>query len=251
MDLLYKFFEEENNKEYLLKIDEIIELIKNNKNNTFYKFIENKKIKINNKIVLNTQFICHRINTVNELKNIDVQFGVEIDLRDDHKSGKIILAHDPFSDGEYFEDYLKIYNHNTLIFNIKSERIEIECLKLIEKYNIKNYFFLDSSFPIIYLLNKDYKNNNIACRFSEYEYIDNFMNCKDMFSTIWIDCFTKFPLNKENYELIKNENKKICIVSPELQKQPEKICEYKNYIIFNNIIPDMICCKVYNIINWI
>ena len=69
-----------------------------------------------------------------------------------------------------------------------------------------------------------------------------------MYSTIWVDCFIKFPLNKENYELIKNENKQICIVSPELQKQPEKIIEYRNYIIFNNIIPVMICCKSYNII---
>ena len=249
--MIYKIFEEENNRIYDLTIIEIINLIRINKNNTFYKFIENKKIKINNNIVLKTQFICHRINTVNELKNIDKEFGVEIDLRDDHKSGKIILSHDPFVDGEHFEDYLKEYNHNTLILNIKSERIEIESLKLLEKYNIKNYFFLDSSFPMIYLLNKDYKNNNIACRFSEYENINNFIDNKNMFTTIWIDCFTKFPLNKENYELIKNENKKICIVSPELQKQPEKIFEYKNYIIENNIIPDMICCKVYNIINWI
>ena len=249
--MLYKIYEEENNKEYLLKISEIINLIKNNKNNTFYKFIKNEKIKINNKIILNTQFICHRINTVYELKNIDKIFGTEIDLRDDHKSGKLILAHDPFINGEYFEDYLQEYKHNILILNIKSERIEIECLRLLEKYNIHNYFFLDSSFPMIYLLNKDYKNNNNACRFSEYENIQNFIDNESMYSTIWVDCFTKFPLNKENYELIKNENKQICIVSPELQKQPEKIIEYRNNIIENNIIPDMICCKSYNIIQWI
>ena len=180
MHVLYKIYQEENNKEYLLKIDEIIDLIKNNKNNIFYKFIENKKIKINNKIILNTQFIYHRINTVDELKNINKIFGTEIDLRDDHKSGKLILVHDPFINGEYFEDYLQEYKNGTLILNIKSERIEIECLKLLEKYDIKNYFFLDSSFPMIYLLNKDYKNNNNACRFSEYELIDNFINCKNI-----------------------------------------------------------------------
>jgi hypothetical protein len=249
--MIYKIWEKESNKEYNLTICEIINLIKKYKDNTFYKFIDNNKIKINNNIILKTKFICHRVNKINELKNIDKIFGVEIDLRDDHKSGKIILAHDPFIDGEYFEDYLKIYSHNTLILNIKSERIELECLKLLEKNNITNYFFLDSSFPMIYLLNKEYKNNNIACRFSEYELIDNFINCKNMFSTIWVDCFTKFPLNRENYELIKNENKKICIVSPELQKQPEEIENYRNIIINENIIPDMICCKIYNIINWI
>ena len=185
------------------------------------------------------------------MKNIDEQFGTEIDLRDDHNSGKLILVHDPFLSGEYFEDYLKDYNNNTLILNIKSERIEIDCLKLLEKYGINNYFFLDSSFPMIHLLNKDYQNNKIACRFSEYENLNNFLDNKSMFSTLWIDCFTEFPLNKENYELIKNENVKICLVSPELQKQPEKIEIYRNYIIINNIIPDMICCKEYNIIYWI
>jgi len=41
------------------------------------------------------------------------------------------------------------------------------------------------------------------------------------------------------------------MVSPELQKQPEKIEEYRNIIINENIIPDMICCKDYNIIYWI
>jgi hypothetical protein len=267
--MLYKIYEEETNKTYNLSIVEIINLIKLNLSNTFYKFIDNennennenneKKIKINNNIVLNTQFICHRINTVEELEEIDNQFGIELDLRDDHKSNKIILSHEPFSQGEFFEDYLQNYKHNTLILNIKSERIELECLKLLEKYNINNYFFLDSSFPMIYLLNKEYKNNKIACRFSEYEPIQNFLNISNMYEYIWVDCFTKFPLTNEIYNLIKNENqnkenkdiKKICIVSPELQKKPEKIEEYREYIISNSVFPDLICCKSYNIIRWI
>jgi hypothetical protein len=250
--MIYKIYEEELDIYYELTIHEIIHLIKTNKENTFYKFVNNQKIKINNNIILKTEFICHRINTVNELKNIDKTFGVEIDIRDDHKSGKLILAHDPFVDGEYFEDYLKIYNHKTLILNIKSEHIELACLKLLEVYNIHNYFFLDSSFPMIYLLNKEYKNNNIAYRFSEYEPLnDDIIIKNNMYKYIWIDCFTIFPLNKEDYELIKKTDIKICIVSPELQKQHEKIEEYRNIIINENIIPDMICCKDYNIIYWI
>ena len=246
----FKITDNQNNL-YNLKINEIIDLIKKNKYKKFYKFINDKKIEINNEIVLNTQFICHRINTLNELDKIDKQFGVEIDLRDKNNSRNLILSHDPFLDGELFEEYLKKYMNNTLILNIKSERIELECLELLKKYNIKNYFFLDSSFPMIYLLNKQFKNNNIACRFSEYENIELFLDNKDMFSTIWVDCFTNFPLNKNIYNLIKKKQKKICIVSPELQKQPEKIEIYRNYIIENNIIPDMICTKDYNIYQWI
>jgi len=251
--MLYIIYEEETNKTYNLSIDEIINLIKLNLSNTFYKFINNNKIKINNNIILNTQFICHRINKIEELNTIDEQFGIELDLRDDHKSNKIILSHDPFLDGEYFENYLQNYKHNTLILNIKSERIELECLKILEKYNITNYFFLDSSFPMIYLLNKEFNNNKIACRFSEYEPLEHFLVSQNMYEYIWIDCFNKFPLTNEIYNLIKNgqNKKKICIVSPELQKQPEKIEEYRDYIISNNIFPDLICCKSYNIIRWI
>jgi hypothetical protein len=279
MKYIYTIYEHETDKYYKLEIHEIINHIKNNPENTYYKILydlknkEQEKILINKDIVLNTEFIAHRINTKAELEEIDTQFGVELDLRDDHKTGKLILSHDPFLEGEYFEDYLEKYKHNTMILNIKSERIELECLKLIEKYNnnSKNnnnkercelkYFFLDSSFPMIYLLDKEYNNQNIAFRFSEYEPINQFLEISDKVKYIWVDCFTKFPLTPEIYKTIKSNKKsskesdkydiKICLVSPELQKQLQKIDEYREYIIKNRIIPDMICCKIYNIINWI
>ena len=78
-----------------------------------------------------------------------------------------------------------------------------------------------------------------------------FLDNKNMYSTIWVDCFNEFPLTKEIYNIIQKEKKQICLVSSELQQQPEKIGKYRNYIIKNNIIPDMICTKNYNIYNWI
>ena len=86
------------------------------------------------------EFIAHRINTLNELKQIPNQYGVEIDLKD--FKNKIVLSHDPYIDGEDFESFLKNYNHGTLILNIKSERIELEILELLKKYQLENYFFL-------------------------------------------------------------------------------------------------------------
>lgn len=85
-------------------------------------------------------FIAHRINTIDELKTIPFEYGVEIDIRD--SNNRLILQHDPFKDGEDFDEYLKHYRHGILILNIKSERIEMKVLELIEKYNIKDYFFL-------------------------------------------------------------------------------------------------------------
>lgn len=251
-NLSYKISENENI--YDLKIYDIIIHIKNNPHNEYYKIIDDKKIKINNDLVCNTQFICHRINKIDELKNINEIFGLEFDVRDNHNScvsNELILSHDPYISGDKLEDFLQEYKHKTLIFNIKSERVELKCIDLIKKYNITDYFFLDSSFPMIYLLNKKYNNNNIAARLSEYEPVSFTENIKDFVQWIWVDCFTYLPLNKDIYNNIKKINKKICIVSPELQGQHDKINTYRNQLKENNIIPDAICCKEYNIIYWI
>ena len=196
----------------------------------------------------NTLFICHRINTSNELDNVEVNQGIELDLRD--KDNNIILSHDPFSDGELFDDFLKKYDKNLIILNIKSERIEWKVLDLLKKYNISNYFFLDSSFPMIYQLSKN-DEINIAIRFSEFESIESIKLVKNMVKWVWIDCFNNFPLNEESYNIIKNLGLKICIVSPELQGyNTDRIREFKKIINDNKFEIDAICTKYYNIKLW-
>ena len=76
--MIYQIYNLENNIIYEFKIEELLNFIKNNFKCTFYKIINNQHIKINNNIILNTIFIIHRINTINELLDIDKQFGVEI-----------------------------------------------------------------------------------------------------------------------------------------------------------------------------
>ena len=46
--------------------------------------------------------------------------------------------------------------------------IELKVLELLKKYNIKHYFFLDSSFPMIHKLSKGGE-KNIAIDFPEFE----------------------------------------------------------------------------------
>ena len=194
-------------------------------------------------------YCCHRINNIAELKEIPKEYGIEVDLRD-NVNGEIHIAHDPFISGDLFEEYLIHYHHSFIILNIKSERIEWNVLKLLKKYNINNYFFLDSSFPMIYQLSTTGE-KNIALRFSEFEGLDTIIKMKDKVKWVWIDCFTKNPLTLEIYNQLKNMNYKLCFVSPELQQQSEKILEYKEYFQKNDIILDMICTKHYNITNWI
>jgi len=193
-------------------------------------------------------YCCHRINTIKELLSINNTYGVEIDLRD-NVNGDIHISHDPFILGEKFEYFLNYYNHSFLILNIKSERIEYKILELLNKYNIVNYFFLDSSFPMIHKLSSE-GNKNIALRFSEFEGIDTILNMKGKVDWIWVDCFSKNPLTKEIYNQLKELGFKICFVSPELQNQPDKIDKYKDYFVSQNIKLDMVCTKKYNVHKW-
>ncbi len=101
------------------------------------------------------EFIIHRINTISQLKNLDKKFGVEIDIRS-FKS-KLILNHEPYSKGDFLDDYLENYKNKTLILNIKESGIEDDVLKSIKKFNIKSFFLLDIEFPYIFKLIKKKK----------------------------------------------------------------------------------------------
>lgn len=192
-------------------------------------------------------FVAHRINTVEELKKIPQHFGVEIDLRDQNE--KIILQHDPFKDGEDFEIYLKHYAHSLLILDIKSERIEFKVLDLLIKYNIQNYFFLNSSFPMIYALSQQGQ-KNIAGRFSELEGLDTIFKMKNGVRWVWVDCFSQLPLDKEKFTRLKSLGLKLCLVSPDLVGRAHEIESYNNFFKKEGIVFDAICTKYYNISRW-
>lgn len=193
-------------------------------------------------------YIAHRINTIEELDRLPSQYGVELDLRDD-LNGRIYIQHNPFEPGEDFEEYLKHYHHGLMILNIKSERIEHKVLELIGQYNVKSYFFLDSSFPMIKLLS-DMGETNIALRFSELEGLDTIRNMAGKATWVWVDCFTKLPIDKNSYSELKKLGYKLCMVSPELEGQPEKIDQYKTFLKENAIVMDAVCTKIYNMERW-
>lgn len=194
------------------------------------------------------EFIAHRVNTLAELQALSREYGVELDLRDD-LNGNIYIQHNPFEAGEDFEEYLKEYHHGTMILNVKSERIEHKILQMIKNYDVKRYFFLDSTFPMIKLLS-DNGEKNIAVRYSEYEGMDTLRMMSGKVDWVWVDTFTKLPLDHEIYSEMKQLDYKICLVSPELQAQPEKIEGYAKKIMDEGIEFDAICTKVYNIDKW-
>ena len=97
------------------------------------------------------ELIIHRVNTINELRDIPREYGTEIDIR--ACGSNLILNHEAFQTGERFEDYLDEYTHATLILNIKEAGIEDEVLRQVRLHNqIKSYFLLDVNFLICTVL---------------------------------------------------------------------------------------------------
>lgn len=192
-------------------------------------------------------YIAHRINTIKELKEVPAEYGVEVDLRDCGQ--RLIMVHDPMSHGEDFEKYLKHYHHKLIILNIKSERIEFKVLELLKKYKVKNYFFLDSSFPMIYTLSEAGQ-KNIAARFSELEPIESALRIKNRIKWLWVDCPSRFPVDKKIYGLIKKAGLKTCLVSPELWGRYADVEKYIEYIRKNKFVFDAVCTKAKNIPVW-
>ena len=99
------------------------------------------------------EIICHRglwsnqtkQNSFAALKKANNEgFGVELDVRD--KNSKIVISHDFYSVysialERYFEFISKNSHHDKCIaINIKSDGLGDELLKLINNYEIKNYF---------------------------------------------------------------------------------------------------------------
>lgn len=192
------------------------------------------------------EYICHRVNRRSELTEIPREYGVELDLRDDLQ-GNLYLAHDPFVDGEKFEDYLSEYHHGTMILNIKSERIEWKAKEFLERHEIEKYFFLDCSFPMIWTLSESGE-RNLAIRVSEFESLENAKLMSSRAKWIWIDCFTRIPVSVEEAKELKDMGYKLCLVSPELQGRPQDISVYAE--ITRKMGLDAICTKQKNIPVW-
>ena len=91
--------------------------------------------------------ILHRVNTINYLKTVPKEFGVEVDIRS--FNNKVIISHEPLLTGTSFEEWISFYEHDFLILNIKEEGLEKYVLDILEKHKIKNFFFLDQSFPFL------------------------------------------------------------------------------------------------------
>ncbi len=160
--------------------------------------------------------IQHRVNSLKKLKNLNKNFGTEIDIRT--LNNKLILNHEPFKKAVLLSTYLKKFNHKFLILNVKEEGIESLILNYIRKYKIKNYFLLDVTVPKIFQFIKSKKKLNLCLRISKFEKLSNLNFFHKKISWVWIDTFdNEIPLNIRDLKYL-SKRFKLCLVSPELIK---------------------------------
>ncbi len=187
--------------------------------------------------------IMHRINTKDALLKTPAEFGVEVDIRTNNN--QLIMHHDPFEQGENFEEWLEGYKHGTLILNVKEEGLENRLIDLMSQYNIDDYFFLDQSFPFL-IKTSNINEKRCAVRVSEFESIDTAITLANKIDWVWVDCFTRFPLTTDQAEKLQTELKfKLCFVSPELQGRAEieHVKEFIQGIKLLGIKGDAVCTK--------
>ena len=157
--------------------------------------------------------IMHRRNTIELLRATSRKYGVEVDIRS--YGNNLIIHHDPFVEGELFENWLSEYHHGTLILNVKEEGLESRLIELMQLHNINDFFFLDQSFP--FLVKWSLKGErHCAVRVSEFESIDTALSLTGKINWVWVDCFTHFPLQHSQALQLQSAGFKLCLVSPEL-----------------------------------
>jgi hypothetical protein len=166
------------------------------------------------------KLIAHRRNTIQELRATPREYGVEVDIRS--VGQQLIIHHDPFVAGELFEDWLAVYEHGTLILNVKEEGLESRLIALMKSKGIEDYFFLDQSFPFLVKWSK-MGERRCSVRVSEFESIDTALSLAGKVDWVWVDCFSRFPLNRMDSLRLHDGGFKICLVSPELQDRDAEI----------------------------
>jgi glycerophosphoryl diester phosphodiesterase len=146
-------------------------------------------------------------------RSFSLGFGTETDVRDFH--GDLVISHDIASEDslsidELLLEYIK-FPQKTLALNIKSDGLVKLLSYKLNEYEIKNYFVFDMSIPD----SLSYINCHINFFLRQSE-IESDMSLYDKSVGIWLDSFYSSWFDGEIIANHLTNEKKVCIVSPEL-----------------------------------
>jgi hypothetical protein len=189
------------------------------------------------------KLIAHRRNSLADLQATPTNYGVEVDIRS--HGDRLILHHDPFTPGESFETWIAAYRHGTLILNVKEEGLEDRLLACMREHAISDYFFLDQSFPFL-VKTAATGERRCAVRVSEFESLDTALTLAGKVDWVWVDCFTRFPLDRAALTRLRDAGFRVCLVSPELQGRADEgeILAIRAAFAQWETEPDAVCAKL-------
>lgn len=149
--------------------------------------------------------------------SFSLDFGTETDIRD--YNGDLVISHDipdkhALKVQVFFEIHGQFDASLPLALNIKSDGLQDSLKKLLQEYDISNYFVFDMSVPDMMLYLKE--GFNVFTRQSEFEKEPSFY---DKAVGVWMDCFENDWVQVENIKFHLDNGKEICLVSPELHKR--------------------------------
>jgi len=193
------------------------------------------------------EIISHRgYWKTDEEKNVEIAFersfsqgfGTETDIRDFNE--KLVISHDiatreNIKTYTFLEIYKKYSCKGILALNIKADGLHVQLKKLLDQFEISNYFVFDMSIPDTL----GYVKNGLKffSRQSEYEMIPSFYEQCD---GIWLDGFNGTWFGPQLIKDHLKQGKKVALVSPELHK--------RNYTPFWDLLKREQLHKVDNII---
>lgn len=188
------------------------------------------------------KIIAHRLNSLSELLASPAKYGVEVDIRS--YGDKLVIHHDPLIEGESFDAWIAAYQHGTLILNVKEEGLEARLIALMQSKGIEDFFFFDQSFPFLVKWAKAGE-HRCAVRVSEFESIETALTLAGKVDWVWVDCFTRFPLGRDDARRLKHAGFKLCLVSPELQgrEAETEIPLLVSLLVELDIQADAVCTK--------
>ncbi|HVZ32805.1 MAG TPA: hypothetical protein VG963_10285 [Polyangiaceae bacterium] len=159
------------------------------------------------------RYYRHRVNSLTELASVPEQLGIEFDLRSD--GDRVIVTHDPFTEGPTIEEFLSLVGGRPCIFNVKCEGIEGRVLELAQRHDIRDFFFLDCSAPAAFKLWRSGE-HRFAVRWSEHEPLEGALAWAGKAAWCWVDCFSAYPDDADAWAQAA-QHFQLCVVSPELQ----------------------------------
>jgi hypothetical protein len=146
-------------------------------------------------------------------------YGTETDLRD--LSGSLVIAHDmPVGTEMEFDNFLNLFEDAsddkslTLALNIKADGLALLVKNILDLHSSVDCFVFDMATPDM----RSYLDLNIPVftRMSEVEKDPIWLSQS---TGVWLDSFESDWYSAELVEDLLNQNKRVCIVSPELHSR--------------------------------